>query len=110
MVLWTKQLRDLTEVIKMSDTLSIQTLFGTFNQDELKAIRGAIDEVVVCMHKLQAEKELVKDIYDVTYDKFKIPKKILRKMAKVQYKQSFQEEVAEQKEFEALFECITEVK
>jgi hypothetical protein len=31
-------------------------------------------------------------------------------MAKVQYKQSFQTEVAESKEFEALFEGITEVK
>jgi hypothetical protein len=31
-------------------------------------------------------------------------------MAKVYHKQSFQQEVAENKEFESLFESITEVK
>jgi hypothetical protein len=31
-------------------------------------------------------------------------------MARVQYKQSFQEEVTESKEFETLFEGMTEVK
>jgi len=90
--------------------MTVQTLFGTFTDDQLKTLKGAIDELVNVMYKLDANKAEMKDIMDVTFDTLKVPKKILRKMARVQYKQSFQEEVAESKEFEALFEGITEVK
>ena len=48
-----------------------------------------------------------KDILTAAHDSLKVPKKILRKMARVQYKQNFETEVAESKEFEALFEGIT---
>jgi hypothetical protein len=88
----------------------ITTLYGTYNQDQLKAIKSAIDEVNVSQTKIDFEKQLQKEIIDVAFDNFKIPKKILAKMAKVKYKQSFATEVSEQKEFEALFEVISEVK
>lgn len=86
---------------------TISTLFGTFNDEELHALKSAIDEMIVVMEKQDAQRLHMKDIIDSTFDTLKIPKKILRKMAKVQYKQSFQEEVAEQSEFESLFEGIT---
>jgi len=89
--------------------MAVQTLFGTFTDEQLKALKGAISEMVVVMHKQDALKVEMKDILDATYDSLKVPKKILRKMAKVEYKQSFQEEIAESKEFEALFEGMTEV-
>ncbi|CAB4222723.1 hypothetical protein UFOVP1655_200 [uncultured Caudovirales phage] len=88
---------------------SITTLFGTFNDGELIALKGAIDEMIVVMERQDAQRLAMKDILDATFDTLKIPKKILRKMAKVQYKQSFQEEVAEQSEFESLFEGITNI-
>ena len=86
---------------------TINTLFGTFNDEELQALKGAIDEMIVVMERQEAQRLAMKDILDATFDTLKIPKKILRKLAKVQYKQSFQEEVAEQGEFESLFEGIT---
>jgi hypothetical protein len=89
---------------------TVQTLFGTFDENQLKTLAGAIDEMVLVMHRMDSEKESMKDIIDATYDNLKLPKKIIRKMAKVKYKQSFQSEVAEHKEFEALFEGISEVK
>ena len=91
-------------------SITVQTLFGTFDEKELKALKGCITEMVECMQKINSEKELLKDIVDTSYDKFKIPKKIIKKMANVQYKQSFQELVSENNEFEALFEGINEVK
>jgi hypothetical protein len=93
----------------MTDT-TIQTLFGTFQEKELKEIRVCLDEMVECFYKIDNEKNLLKDIVDVTFDKYKIPKKILRKMAKTHFKQSFQEEAAEFNDFEALFEKISEMK
>jgi hypothetical protein len=89
---------------------AIQTLFGTYNDEQLKSLKGAIDEMIIVMQKQDALKNEMKDIVDATYDSLKLPKKILKKMARVQYKQSFQEEVAENKEFEVLYEGITEVK
>lgn len=89
---------------------AIQTLFGTFNEEQIKSLKGAIDEMIIVMQKQDALKAEMKDIVDATYDSLKLPKKILKKMARVQYKQSFQEEVAENKEFEVLYEGITEVK
>lgn len=89
--------------------MAVNTLFGNFSDEQILALKGAIDEMVVVLHKNDAIKTEMKDIVDATYDSLNIPKKILKKMAKVQYKQSFQEEVAESKEFEALFEGITEV-
>jgi hypothetical protein len=90
--------------------MTVQTLFGTFTDEQLKTLKGAIDEIVIVMYKMDANKTELKDIMDSTFDTLKIPKKILRKMARVQYKQSFQEEVTESKEFETLFEGMTEVK
>ena len=89
---------------------AIQTLFGTYSDEQIKALKGAIDEMIIVMQKQDSLKVEMKDIVDATYDSLKLPKKILKKMARVQYKQSFQEEVAENKEFEVLFEGITEIK
>jgi len=44
------------------------------------------------------------------YDALKIPKKIIKKLAKAQYNQSIQSETAEFNEFVALFEGMNEVK
>jgi len=84
----------------------VQTLYGSFNEEELATLKNSIDEINVCMSKMDVEKQQIKDILDATFDALSIPKKIIRKMARVKYKQSFQEEVTEQKEFETLFEGI----
>lgn len=86
---------------------TIQTLFGTFNEEQLKALKGALDEMNEVMFKQEQLSTAMKDILTAAHDSLKVPKKILRKMARVQYKQNFETEVAESKEFEALFEGIT---
>lgn len=89
--------------------MAVQTLFGNFTDEQIKTLKGAIDEMLVVMAKQDQLKAEMKDIIDATFDTLKIPKKILRKMAKVRYKESFEEEVAESKEFEALFEGISDL-
>jgi len=88
----------------------VNTLFGSFDEEALKKLKGYIDEVVVHMHKNDGNNMAIKDIVDIAYDELKIPKKILKRMAKTQHKNSFQTEIAESKEFEALFESMNEVK
>jgi len=88
----------------------VNTLFGSYDEDDLKKLKGYIDEVVLHMLRNDGNNQAIKDIVDLAHDELKIPKKILKRMAKTQHKNSFQTEVAESKEFEALFESITEIK
>lgn len=89
---------------------TIQTLFGTFDDKQLKELLGAITEINEHQYNIKVKQNQIKEIIDVTFDNLKIPKKLIKRMAKVYLNQSLQEEVAEFKEFEALFEGITEVK
>jgi hypothetical protein len=88
----------------------VNTLFGSFDEEQLKKLKGYVDELVLHMNKNQANNDAMKDIVDFANDELKIPKKIIKRMAKTQFKNSFQTEVAESKEFEALFESMNEVK
>jgi hypothetical protein len=89
---------------------TITTQFGTFDEIQLKALKDVIEEINHATRQIEAHNSQIKDIVDAAYDTFKIPKKIIKRIAKVQHNQSLQEEVTEFKEFEALFEGITEVK
>jgi hypothetical protein len=88
----------------------VTTLYGTFDEKQLKSLKGYIEEIGVCMSRNKATAESMADVINLAYDELKIPKKIIKRMAKVQYNQSLQSEVAEFKEFEALFESIQDVK
>jgi hypothetical protein len=88
----------------------VNTLFGSFDEEQLKKLKGYIDEVVLHMNRNKANNEAIKDIIDIAYDELKLPKKIVKRMAKTQFNNSFQTEVAESKEFEALFESMQDVK
>ena len=88
----------------------VSTLFGDFDDTKLKQLRGYVDEVVLHMNRNQSNNEAIKDIVSAANDELKVPKKIIKRMAKTQFKQSFQVEIAEDKEFEALFESMLDVK
>lgn len=88
----------------------VNTLFGDFDNDALKKLKGYVDEAVLHMHRNDANNAAIKDIVDAANEELKIPKKIIKRMAKVQHKNSFQTEVAEYKEFEALYESMVEVR
>ena len=88
----------------------VNTLFGSYDEEQLKKLKGYVDELVLHMNKNQANNDAMKDIVDIANDELKVPKKIIKRMAKTQFKNSFQTEVAESKEFEALFESMNEVK
>ena len=89
--------------------VTIQTLSGTLDEKQLKTLKGALDEIMISMRKMEHTRTEIKDTVDATHDILKIPKKIIKKLAKVQYKQTFDSEVAEQKEFEMIYEGVTKV-
>jgi hypothetical protein len=88
----------------------IQTLYGDFDEKQLKSLKGYIEEIIVCMERSKSTAQSMSDIVNLAYDELKIPKKIIKRMAKVQHNQSLPNEIAEFKEFEALLEGIKDVK
>ena len=88
----------------------VNTLFGSFDDEQLKKLKGYIDESVLYLNRNKSNTEAMNDIVNIAHEELKIPKKIIKRMAKTQFKQSFQLEVAESKEFEALFESMQEIK
>jgi len=73
-------------------------------------MKGAIEEISNYLYEIEHRQKSIKEIIELTSENTKLPKKIVSKMAKVYHKQSFQKEVEENKEFESLFEGITEIK
>jgi predicted transcriptional regulator len=88
----------------------VNTLFGEFDEEALKKLKGYVSEVVFHMHKNDSNNAAIKDIIEAANDELKIPKKIIKRMAKTDHKNSFQTEVAENKEYESLYESMKEIK
>lgn len=77
-------------------------------EQDRKKIRDAMQEASNSMIRIDAEKDLIKNIVEDLNDAFQIPKKTINKMIRVYHKQNFQEEVASHDEFETLYENITQ--
>lgn len=71
-------------------------------------IKLAIEEMVKCMLRIDDEKSAMKDIMDELEEKYDLPKKIVRKMAKAMYKSNVEEEKAESDEFFDVYDAIIE--
>lgn len=75
--------------------------------EDKKKIKNAMQEASNSLLRIDAERDLIKNIIVDLFDAYQIPKKQLKKMIKVYYKQTFHQEVAEHEEFEHLYEDIT---
>jgi len=91
-------------------TKTLQTIYGTLDDKQLKELKGAVDEAMNVMYEIDQKKRFLKEIIDLASESTKVPKKIISKIATVQYKQNMQEEITAFKEFEALVETLTEIK
>ena len=89
---------------------AVQTLSVTLTEGQVKALKDAIDEINVSMSKIESENEQIKDIVDAAFDLVKVPKKIIKRLAKAQYQNSLQEETAEFNDFVKLFDAISDIK
>jgi len=76
------------------------------NPDVLQAINKAMQELSNSMTRVEAERDLIKDIITTLCDEHELDKKIIRKMARVYHKRSFTTEVQEHEEFEVLYENV----
>lgn len=78
-------------------------------EQDRKKIRDAMQEASNSLIRIDAERDLIKNIITDLNDAYQIPKKTISKMIKVYHKNNFQEEVASADEFETLYETVTNV-
>lgn len=88
----------------------IVTQYGTFKEDDLKSIKDALNEISNELNIISQHKDSIKDVINAVYDNYNIPKKVIRRLAKAHHKNSFQEEVAQDNEFESIYIGLTETK
>ena len=76
-------------------------------EEDKKKIKGALQEASNSLTRIDAERDLIKNIINDTNKNFQIPKKTIKKLIRVYHKQNFSEEVATHEEFESLYETVT---
>ena len=78
----------------------VSTIFGNFQEDDLKIIKDGLEEISQQYMKIEQNNEAIKDVVESLYDQYKVPKKIIKRLAKVYHQKNFSQQVVEDKEFE----------
>jgi len=76
-------------------------------EEDRKKLHNALVEASNSLTRIDAERDLIKNITNDTSKNFQIPKKTIKKLIRVYHKQNFSEEVATHEEFETLYETVT---
>jgi hypothetical protein len=78
--------------------------------EDKKRIANAIKELSDSMTRIDAEKDLIRDIIQVTHENHGIDKKHLRKLATIYHKANINEVRTEHDEIETLYEELFKTK
>lgn len=69
-------------------------------------VLSCLQEISNSLTRIEAERDLIKDVLQRLQDEFEIPKKLGRKLARVYHKRSYEEEVAQQEDFVQIYETV----
>jgi hypothetical protein len=78
------------------------------NPQHKQAVLGCLKEISNSYARIEAERDLVKEILEKMQDEFELPKKLSRKLARTYHKNNYAEEVAQQNDFSEAYETVTE--
>ncbi len=76
------------------------------NPKDLKKIDAALEEISNSKTRIEAERELIKEIVEGIAEDHDIPKKLINQLAKVYHMRNFAEEVSQQEDFQTAFEQL----
>jgi hypothetical protein len=77
--------------------------------EDKKKIFGAIREISNSLTRIEAERDLIKDIVKDVSDNYQIPRKTVKKIATTYHKQNMTQVEQEHEEFVELYEEVTKV-
>ena len=84
------------------------SLFAT--DEDRKKFMGAVKEISNSLIRMEAERDLIREIVKEKADEFNISKKVINKIAKTYHKQNRAQVEAEHEEFMELYDDATKVK
>jgi len=76
------------------------------DEQSRNSIREALRQISDSLTRIEAERDHIKDILQVVEDKVDVPKKYIRKMARIYHKQNMSEVKAENDDIETLYEVV----
>jgi len=82
----------------------------TLSAPERQKLKVVIAEITNSFLRIDSEKEAIKDLIATASEEFEIEKRMVRKIATVMYKSNYHDMLAEQEDFEYLYESIVEGK
>lgn len=82
--------------------------FNVTNQADKKKIKDALFEISGSYSRIEAERDLIKDIVQNLADDFELSKKQVNKIARAYHKNNYNQQVAESEEFQELYESLLE--
>ena len=77
------------------------------NPADRKAVYDALREISNSLTRMEAERDLISETLKAVKDKFELPPKYVRTLAKIYHKQNFNQVKEEQAEVEYLYEALT---
>ena len=77
---------------------------------ERQTLKTMISEMTHCLDKMDAQREQMKEIGSEAAETFDVPKKLVNRMARIMYKQTYADLCAENNHFEELYESVIEGK
>ena len=75
--------------------------------EDRKKILDAVKEISNSLIRMEAERDLIKEIVKEVSDEHQIPRKIVSKIAKTFHRQNLSQEVADHEDFVDLYETVT---
>lgn len=75
--------------------------------EDRKKIKDAVQEISNSLTRVEAERDLIREIIKDVSDNHKIPRKIISKIAKTYHKQNLNQEIADHEDFVDLYDTVT---
>lgn len=76
------------------------------NPEDLVSIKNSMDEISNSMTRIDSERDHIKDIKKQLKEDFKIPLKLINKIARAHHKMNFVEEQTQNEDFEMLYMSV----
>jgi Zn-dependent M32 family carboxypeptidase len=75
--------------------------------EDRKKIKQAVQEISNSFTRIEAERDLIKEIVKDVSDNHQIPRKIIAKIAKTFHRQNLTQEIADHEDFVDIYETVT---
>jgi Zn-dependent M32 family carboxypeptidase len=77
------------------------------NPEDRKKVKEAVQEISNSLTRIEAERDLIREIIKDVSDTHQLPRKIIAKIAKTFHKQNLAQEVADHEDFVDLYDTVT---